>query len=197
MAATKSREPGSPGRPEKVAKGMQTGLWSRLISWCNPLLPQGVVLAWDERDVAEMVLALPHSADFKATLQQRQIERKKRRKQQALEQADAAAKGIKLPLSSPTATANPVITSPHSATQLAVPYELASVLLSLDKALSGMRLQWVPSRVSEDTFFVEYFTAIVASINAHVTRVETELTGKVGGPTVHDRVSAIEERTKA
>ena len=196
-AATKSSEPSSPNRPAKVAKGMQTGLWSQLISWCNPLLPQGVVLAWDERDVADMVLALPHSADFKATLQQRQLERKKRRKQQAVEQAEAAAKGIKLPASSPTSAATPVISSPYSSTQLPVPYELASMLLSLDKTLSAMRLQWVPSRVSEDTFFVEYFGAIVTAINAHVTRVETELTGKVGGATVHDKVKQIEDRSKA
>ena len=188
---------------------MQTGLWSRLITWCSPLLPQGVVLAWDERDVAEMVLALPHSAEFKATLQQRQLERKKRRKQQALEQAEAAGKGKSAPqpLSSPTAASAAVVTSPSSSAQLPIPYELASVLLSLDKALSAMRLQWVPSRVSEDAFFTEYFGAIVASINAHVTRVETELTGKAAGGTsgtsgmsvtsVHDRINAIEERSRA
>jgi hypothetical protein len=166
-------------------------VWEQLLQWASPLLPQGVITQWDQRTVAELVLAIPAAESFRAALQQRQLERKKRRKAQALENAEAAAAGKKAPLTSPTAAQAPVIRG-QGGQMLNIPYEIASVLLSVDKSLSAMRLQWVPSRVSEDTFFVEYFTAVVVALHGQVEEREQELTGKQGGPSVLDRVRAID-----
>ena len=176
----------------RPAGASNAAVWDQLLRWASPLLPQGVITEWDSKAVSELVFSLPASEDFKGTLQQRQLERKKRRKAQAMEQAEAAPQGRKAPLASPTSSSQPAVVRGQSGVVLNIPYEIASVLLSMDKGLSAMRLQWVPSRVSEDTFFVEYFTAIVRGLHGQVEEREAELTGKQGGPTVMDRVRAID-----
>ena len=184
----------APASGRKAIPAGSKGVWEQVLQWASPLLPQGVITQWDPRTVADLVLAIPSAESFRASLQQRQLERKKRRKAQALENAEAVAAGKKAPLTSPTAGQAAVIRGQGGQT-LSIPYEIASVLLSVDKSLSAMRLQWVPSRVSEDTFFVEYFTAVVVALHGQVEEREHTLTGKQGGPTVLDRVRAIDGTT--
>ena len=186
----------APTRPP-TGRSFTTGasnVWERLLTWASPLLPPGSVGEWDSKTVADLVLALPSSEAFRATLQAKQLERKRRRKAQAVEQAEAAAAGKKVP-PSPTSATSAAVRGAGGET-LPIPYDIASVLLSMDKALSAMRLQWVPSRVSEDTFFVEYFSAIVRALHGQVEDRGGELEGtkKVAAPapTVLDRVRAID-----
>ena len=161
-----------------------------LLDWAAPLLPESAV--WDKRAVSEAVLAVPGSPSLQAVLQERQLERKKRRKQQAMEQAEAASQGRKsLPLTSPTAAA--AITSPSSSSSLPIPYDIASKLLAQDKALSAMRLQWVPSRVGEDTFFVSYFNAVVQAVSS--TAPAPEPAAAAAQQTMYDRTRAIDARS--
>ena len=144
--------------------------------------------------MSDAVLAVPSTEPFRAALQLRQVERKKRRKAQALENAEAAAAGKKVPLTSPTAASAPVIRGQTGQT-LSIPYEVASVLLSVDKALSAMRLQWVPSRVSEDTFFVEYFTAVVRALHGQVEEQAT--TAAAEGAAVQPSHGSVLEKVRA
>ena len=194
----------TPSRTGGAARSLPTGskdVWDQLLRWASPLLPQGAAAQWDARGVSDAVLAVPSAEPFRAALQLRQLERKKRRKAQALENAEAAAAGKKVPLTSPTAASAPVIRG-QSGQSLSIPYEIASVLLSVDKALSAMRLQWVPSRVSEDTFFVEYFTAVVRALHGEVEEREPAAAAEVAAAkpantSVLEKVRAIDNATEA
>jgi hypothetical protein len=46
-----------------------------LVEWCAPFLPDGIVLAWDEEQVAELVQAISGSEYFRSLLVKRHQER--------------------------------------------------------------------------------------------------------------------------
>lgn len=163
-------------------------LWYALVEWVSEarVLDTGVVLAWDSEEVGARVLGLTTDRRLMDTLAIKQAERKRARiaamrAEQAKkrgEQNEAAAHELQ-PLSSP-ATASASASSstgykhalPPLPEGVSIPYALAEELLVVDRSLAQLRHTWVPSRVSEDTFWTAYFSAILRTIREHVLALQ-------------------------
>ena len=157
--------PPDPVMAESISRGHKAHVWSALVEWAIPLLPAHVTPTFIESTVAQRILAVSNSEEFTALLHRRQLERRQRRR----ETAHLAAAGLPAPLpNSPHSTPEATIQSPYTSATLPIPFDVAEKILSFDAKLSELRLKYVPARVTEDTFFVEYFTLVVAAIGEHV-----------------------------
>jgi hypothetical protein len=159
-------------------------LWYALVEWSCSSLAAGVVLAWDSEEVGHRVLALPSSPELLSALAQKQTDRKRARidaaKQRHLEEQTKANRRdmstdalipIELqPLATPVAAES--VPAPSAPVGDPVPFHLASELLQVDRPLAQLRHTFVPSRVSEDTFWQCYFDAINRTIHEHVLSLQ-------------------------
>ena len=189
------------GSPEPPARVVSTrsgvgeehlDLWYALVEWVSEarVLDTGVVLAWDSEEVGARVLALTTDKRLMDTLTLKQAERKRARiAALRAEQAKKRGEGSEAaphelqPLSAPAAASASSASSSSSSSAskhvlpplpdgVSIPYALAEELLVLDRSLAALRHTWVPSRVSEDTFWAVYFSAVLQTIRDHVLSLQ-------------------------
>jgi hypothetical protein len=178
-------------------------LWHSLVEWVGPLTSEGTVLAWDSEEVASRILALPEDGRFIRTLTQRHLQRRAARAdaRQAKEarervggipgkdasnavpaEMERLSENTRNSSSVPSGISNAVCAVasgsgsilPSLPPSAHVPFDLAEQLLNVDPALSAMRLKAVPARVSEDTFWEVYFSAILVTIKEHVDELHRQ-----------------------
>lgn len=199
-------------------------VWIELIKWAAPLLPHGAlnsesasqssqsptektnqtISAAMQQQVAEAILLISQSPEFTQRLSTKQMERKIRRKNALEEQKRLAALGIKQPVNQSNDQSlnqsENQIGPADSPIKLAIPYDIAAKLLSIDQSMdqsiSQMRLKWVPSRVSEETFFTLFFDQAVKEMHQLFDHSIKNSTGKQG-LTVAQQVAALEAAKKA
>lgn len=146
--------PAGPPPTDPSADAAASGVWHYLVEYTLLSLPDGMVLAWDKDDIMRLVLAVP----------------RKRFKEYVMAVSRAAVQRRKQAITATTSLQEAEETVAEDK-DLAREMTLARQLLALDPRLAKLRHYLVPRHVSEEVFWLQYFTEVRARIGAAVKGV--------------------------